>query len=138
MLVISTAECPGKLLINVKYQLIYKLWPYAVGVSNGLIQFERARKIWRFSNCSEKLDECSLARKIFASARILRSSLKFPAVYRKHNLHLENKKLTLQAMFSVWETLGKHVHTMTSGKMLPRFVDVYWNWLAWVQSETYL
>ena len=61
-----------------------------------------------FSNCSEKLDECSLAhaRKIFASARILRSPLKFPAVYREHNLHLENKKLTLEAMFPLWE-IGK-------------------------------
>ena len=45
------------------------------------------------SNCSEKLDECSLARarKIFASARMLGFSFKSPAVFRKHNLHLENK-----------------------------------------------
>ena len=84
-----------------------------------------------FSNCSKKLDERSLAHacKIFASAHILGFSLKFPAVYHKHNLHLENKKLTLQAMFSIWET-GKHwgnmhIYAMTSGKMLPRFVDVY-------------
>ena len=34
------------------------------------------------SNCSQKLDECSLARarKIFANARMLGFSLKFPAV----------------------------------------------------------
>ena len=34
------------------------------------------------SNCSQKLDECSLARarKVFASARMLESSLKFHAV----------------------------------------------------------
>ena len=45
------------------------------------------------SNCSQKLDECSLARarKIFASARMLGVLLEFPAVYRKYNLHLETK-----------------------------------------------
>ena len=48
------------------------------------------------SNCSQKLDECPLARarKFFASARMLEFLLKFPAVYitlRGHNLHLENK-----------------------------------------------
>ena len=45
-------------------------------VSNGLIQFGLC------SNCSQKLDECSLARarKIFASARMLGFSLKFPAL----------------------------------------------------------
>ena len=42
------------------------------------------------SNCSQQLDECSLAgaRKIFASSRMLGFSLKFPAVWRKHHLHL--------------------------------------------------
>ena len=61
------------------------------------------------SNCSQRLDECSLARahKIFASARMLGFLLKFPAVQRTHNLHIEIKKLTLEAMFPVWET-GKH------------------------------
>ena len=45
------------------------------------------------SNCSQKLDECSLTRvrKIFASARMLGFLLKFPAVWRKYNLHLETK-----------------------------------------------
>ena len=45
------------------------------------------------SNCSQKFHECSLARarKIFAGARMLGFSLKFPAVQRKHSLHLENK-----------------------------------------------
>ena len=45
------------------------------------------------SDCSRKLDECSLARarKIFATARTLGFSLKFLAVQRKHNLHLGNK-----------------------------------------------
>ena len=45
------------------------------------------------SNCSQKLHKCSLAqaRKIFASARMLGFSLKFPVVKRKHNLHLEKK-----------------------------------------------
>ena len=60
------------------------------GVSNGPIQFESARKILPLlellakfclcSNCSQKLDECSLARarKIFATACMLGFSLKFP------------------------------------------------------------
>ena len=45
------------------------------------------------SNCSQKLDECSLARprKIFASARMLGFLVKFPAVEGKNDLHLENK-----------------------------------------------
>ena len=40
------------------------------------------------SNCSQKLDECSLARarKIFATARMLGFSLNFPTLLRKHNL----------------------------------------------------
>ena len=54
------------------------------------------------SNCSQKLDECSPARsrKIFASARMLGFSLKFPAVQRKHNLHLENKKTDTESNVS--------------------------------------
>ena len=45
------------------------------------------------SDYSQKLDKCSLARarKIFESARMLGILLKFPAVLRKHNLHVENK-----------------------------------------------
>ena len=45
------------------------------------------------TNCSQKLDVYSLAlaRKSFTSARMLGFSLKFPVVWRKHNLHLENK-----------------------------------------------
>ena len=44
------------------------------------------------SNCSQKIVECSLARarKIFATARMLGISLKYPFVYRKH-LALGNK-----------------------------------------------
>ena len=56
---------------------------YPQGVSNGPIQFESARKIWPLLELLvRKLDECSLARarKIFASARMLGFSLKFPAV----------------------------------------------------------
>ena len=53
-----------------------------LGVSNGPIQFENAREFGLCSNCSQKLDECSLVRahKIFASARMLRFSLKFSSV----------------------------------------------------------
>ena len=40
------------------------------GESNGPIQFESARKICLCSNCSQKLDKCSLARarKIFPNS----------------------------------------------------------------------
>ena len=34
-----------------------------------------------------------------------------------------------------WDTFGKHLRARTSGKMLPRSVDLYWNWPAWVQSQ---
>ena len=59
-------------------------------------------KFGPWSNCSQKLDECSLARarKIFATARMLGLSLKFPVLSRKHNLLLET-------VFPVWES-GKH------------------------------
>ena len=45
------------------------------------------------SICSQKLDECSLARapKVFATARKPGFSLTFSAVWQKHNLHLGNK-----------------------------------------------
>ena len=56
-------------------------------------------------------------------------SLKFPAVLRKHDLHLENESADTGNNVSLmgnWETLGKHVHAMNvSGKMFSRFVDVY-------------
>ena len=61
------------------------------------------------SDCSQKFDECSLARArtVFATARMLGSSLKFPVVPSPL-------------------VLGQHARTMkVSGKMLPRFVDVY-------------
>ena len=64
------------------------------------------------SNCSQKLDECSLARarKIFATARMLEISLKLP--YGK----------------TPWETLRKNGRAMNvSGNMSfmhPRFADV--------------
>ena len=45
------------------------------------------------SNCSQKLDECSLtrARKRFTAARMLGLLLRFSVVERKHNLHLGAK-----------------------------------------------
>ena len=92
------------------------------------------------SNCSQKLDECSLARahKIFARARMLGFSLKFPAVERRHNLHLGNKNWHCKQCFPYGKlgTLGKHARPMNvSGKMLPRFADVYWNGPTRVQSQ---
>ena len=70
-------------------------------------------KFWLYSNC---LDECSLARarKIFASARMLGFLLKFPAVYRKYNLHLETKTGHWKQCFlygklrNIGETCARH------------------------------
>ena len=69
------------------------------------------------SNCSQKLDEWSLARarKIFATARMLGFSLKFP--YGK----------------TYWETLRKNARAMNvSGSISWSFILVlltfYWNW----------
>ena len=93
------------------------------------------------SNCSQKLDECSLARahKIFARARMLGFSLKFPAVERRHNLHLGNKNWHCKQCFPYGKpgNIGeRHARAMNvSGKFLPRFFYVYWNWPAWVQSQ---
>ena len=58
------------------------------------------------SNRSQKLDKCSLARvrKIFASARMLGCSLKFPAVQRKHNLRVENKNWQWKQCFPYGKT----------------------------------
>ena len=51
---------------------------------------EWCHPIW---NCSQNLvfARIARARNIFASARMLGFSLKFPALKRKHNLHLQNK-----------------------------------------------
>ena len=58
-------------------------------VSNCPIQFESARKICFLLELLAKLD--APAREIFATARMLKFSLQFSAVWRKHNLHLGNK-----------------------------------------------
>ena len=52
---------------------------------SSVLKFPNLKVLSKFglcSNCSHKLDECSLARarKIFASARIFGFSSKFPAV----------------------------------------------------------
>ena len=63
------------------------------GVSNGPTQFESARKIWPLLELLAKITRvlaCSCSQ-IFATARMLGFSLKFSAVQRKHNLHLETK-----------------------------------------------
>ena len=78
--------------------------------NKAIIEFGFRRKGYRMvpsnAKCSQKLNECLLARahKFFkcSHARIF---VKIPCcVAYKHNLHLENKKLTLEAMFPVWET----------------------------------
>ena len=83
------------------------------------------------SNCSQKLDKCSLARarKIFATARMLGLPLKFPAVYSVSIICILETRADTESNVSRignWETLGKHARAMSvSGKVLPRFVDVY-------------
>ena len=79
------------------------------------------------SNCSQKFDECSLARarQMFATARMLGFSLKFSVrVVEADNFTLPQQKLMLETIFPVWEnweTLGKHAHAVkmmnVSGKM---------------------
>ena len=78
--------------------------PRLVGISNGPIQFESARKIWPLDESLAKLDECLLARarKIFASARMLGFWLKFPT-------SSVNIICILKQCFP-WKTLGKHAH----------------------------
>ena len=79
------------------------------------------------SNCSQKIDDCLLAGapKIFASARMLGFSLKC-RVYSV-SIILKTKTDTGNLVFRQgnWETLGKHLRARTSGKILPRSVDVY-------------
>ena len=59
-----------------------------MGVSNGLIQFKSARKIWPLLELLAKLDECSLARahKIFATARMPGFALKLPYMTKLNTL----------------------------------------------------
>ena len=68
------------------------------------------------SNCSQKLDECSLAHtcKTFASARMLGFSFKFAAVQRKRSLHLKNKNWPWKnaSLVGNWQTLGEHACAM--------------------------
>ena len=82
------------------------------------------------SNCSQKLDECSLARarKIFAGAGILRFWLKFPTCSVSIICILKTKTDTGNNVSHMgnWKTLGKHALAMNVyGKLLPRSVDVY-------------
>ena len=81
------------------------------------------------SNCSQKLDDCSLARarKSFASACMLGFSLKFPAVSVSMICILKTKTDTWHDVSRMgnWETLMKQARTMNvSGKMLPCVVDI--------------
>ena len=68
------------------------------------------------SNCSQKLDECSLARarKVFASARMLRFWLKFPKCTTSIICILKTKIDTGNNVSRMgnWKTLGKHAHAM--------------------------
>ena len=83
------------------------------GIESGPIQFKSARKVWPCLNCSQKLDDCSLARarEISATARMLGFSLKCAQfLYGKTGLGL------------------MHARAMNfSGNMLSRFVDVLLN-----------
>ena len=82
------------------------------------------------SNCSQKLDECSLARarKIFASARMLGFSLKSLPCSVSIICILKTKTLHWKHFLRMgnWETLGKRAHAMNVlEKMLPSFIEVY-------------
>ena len=75
------------------------------------------------SNCSQKLDECSLARarKTFASAGILGFWLKFPTCSVSIICILKTKTDTGNNVSHMgnWKTLRKHAHAMNvSGKMV--------------------
>ena len=81
-------------------------------------------------NCSQKLDECLLARarKIFASARMLGFWLKFPTSSVSIICILKTKTDTGNNVSRVgnWEALGKHAQTMNVlEKLLPSFLEVY-------------
>jgi len=75
------------------------------------------------SNCSQKLDECSLARarKIFAIACMLGFWLKFSACSGSIICILK-QKLTLETMFPVWQT-GKHWGNMHALDILLKLSD---------------
>ena len=78
------------------------------------LNFKVLAKFGLCSNCSQKLDECSLARarKIFATARMLGFSSKFP--------HGKTH----------WETLRKNAHvTKVSG-------NTHWSSFCWRLIET--
>ena len=97
-------------------------------------------KFWLCSNCSQKLDECSLARarKIFASARMSEFCYNSLPCTVSIICILKRKPDTGNNVSRMenWETSGKRARAMNvSGKMLPRFVNFYWNWPAWVQSQ---
>ena len=84
------------------------------------------------SNCSQKLDDCLLARtrKIFASARVLGFSLNPLPCSIRIICTLETIPVTETennvSHMGYWETLGKHACAMNVfGKMLPRFAEVY-------------
>ena len=97
-------------------------------------------KIGLCSNCSQKIDACSLARarKTFATARMLGISIKKSLSCSVNICILETIADTGNNVYRIgnWETLGKNARAMNvSGKMLPRFVNVYWNWPARVHSQ---
>ena len=83
------------------------------------------------SNCSQKLDECSHAR-IFVKIPCRVAYTVCIICILKTKTDTGNN---VSCMWN-WETLGTHARTMnSSGKMLPHFVDVYWNWPGWVHSQ---
>ena len=103
-----------------------------VGVSNGSIQFESAHKIWPLlqllakirwvlaSSCSQNFCNCWHAQSDFR-LNSLPCSVSIICI-------LQTKTDTGNNVSGMenWETLEKHARAMNvSGKMLPRFVDVY-------------
>ena len=152
-----TTRHHGIVWIRTWFPNIYKKnW----GVSNGPIQFESASKIWSLLELLAKITwvfirSCSHAW-VF---------VKIPCrVAYKHNLNLENKNLhwkqccsrngklgnigetythlecfckkwRLCACVRYWPDRWSVLKCVTFTVVFPRFVDVYWNGPAWVQSQ---
>ena len=99
---------------------------YILGISNGPIQFESARKIWPLLELLAKIRwvlACSCSH-----ARIF---VKIPCIICISKTKTDTWNNV--SCMGNWETLKKHARAMNvSGKMLPRFVDVCWNWPAWI------
>ena len=74
-------------------------------------------KVCLCANCSQKLDECSLARarKIFATARMLGFSLKFPCRVALIIIYILDIGHNVSRIEN-WKSLGKYARATIFGK----------------------